>query len=164
VDKTSDPLDLDKDKDSDPADTTSLRTTSMRPDDIGGDSPTQTLHGNARRFLRPDGTPMAAVEGDGVVSLHKLGLVPTARWRHGLMLKLPDWAIDTDDPGAQFLAILVELPGQRRDDVAELREIRIRLKTALTLIQGATDLPAVTTRLESALQRVNALSMALDLP
>ena len=115
---------------------------------------------------RDDLPHVAAVDEDGVVRLSKLGVVPSALWRQGLLISLPDWAVrsNIDDPAGQFLALVVKLADERRDTVAELREIRINLKTALTLIGEAPGLAAVITRLEAALQRINALSMALDLP
>lgn len=113
------------------------------------------------RVVWRDGLPHIAVDEDGVVSLHKLGMVPTALWRQGLLIALPDWAVrsNIDDPAGEFLALVVKLADQQRDTVAELREVRIKLKTALTLIGEAPGLAAVVTRLEAALKRVNALSI-----
>ena len=113
-----------------------------------------------------DGLRHIAIDEDGVVFLHKLGMMPGALWRQGLLISLPDLAVRSgiDDPAGQFLALVVKLADQQRDTVGELREVRINLKTALTLIGEAPGLAAVATRLETALKRVNALSMMLDLP
>lgn len=120
----------------------------------------------APKVVWRDGLPHVAVDEDGVIGLRKIGVVPTALWRQNILVALPDWAVrsNIDDPGSQFLVLVIELAGQRRNTVAELREVRINLKTALTLIGETPGLAAVTARLEAALKRVNALSMALDLP
>jgi hypothetical protein len=72
------------------------------------------------------------VEENGVVTLHKLRLVPSALWRspYWRRCSLPDWAANIEDPANQFLALTIHLAGQTQDAIDTLHDILTDLREA----------------------------------
>jgi hypothetical protein len=80
----------------------------------------QQATGKPRR-IRHD---LAAVDqGDGVVSLQPVRVVPSALWRSPLWrhCALPDWACAITEPANQFLVLTISLASQKQETIDALR-------------------------------------------
>lgn len=127
------------------------------------DHPQQAL-GSHRIVWRGDG-PMIAVDEDGVVTLHKLHVVPDALWNSEFWdVALPEWAETVDDPPAQFLACLVDRVGRQRIAVAELEILLPALRELRRLIKQTVDAPDIVRRIDAIGLRARIIHAGLDAP
>ena len=135
----------------------------MPPDDIGDDVPTQETVSHARR-VRSGDVEMVAVEEDGVVTLHKLRIVPSALWNspHWRRCALPDWAANIEDPTGQFLALVVVLAAQTQDAIDALHDILADLREARRQAKAGAAAADVATLIDKVGVATRALAEKLD--
>ena len=127
------------------------------------DPPIDLQTPDKHRVVWRDGKPLVAEEIDGVVTLHKLRVVPDAAWGMPFwrLCALPDWAANIDDPVQQHLVLVTVLAGNTLEAIDKLHDINDHLEATRILIEGGvTNL--TEKRLTDLLAMVRAVAKTLD--